>query len=423
MKDSAANHANPLPFLILVGVVIMGGLGWILYQKFANQNYTAGKAAEKPLKEFKGDIAVDGSQFTGTWKGHDKDEDEPTNWEILRRPDKTFAAVYKHYHEEDLSTIDAKGTWSVKGKELHYKIQELERDGPDIPWPRLWIETIGDVQENRVVLQSRKTPARTGPYTEHRVAGFGYAQIRRVKIPAEFRQARLPRTEEPANSPPRDLLIHYKFNENTKNLADRKYGAEPTKASLSSRNVPESFEKALQFKDKDSNATIDGSEKWNLPAEDLTITLWLRIKGGRASGYGILDSFNGDAGTNLTGIGLHTVGIGKPGAIAFIFNHRDARYRYEGTTPVNDGEWHHVAVTKAGHLVQLYVNGQPEGGLRSVRRRTGWGKTPLILGKFMDSGLPGGAIDNFRLYKRALNPREILAIHLSEAPNDDLIKP
>ena len=412
--------ANPLPFLILVTVALIGAGVWFAYNKLAESNYTAGPAGEKPLKAYKGDIAEDGGQFTGIWKGHDNDEEEPTNWEIIRRANDTFSVLFKKYYDNDLSTLSAKGTWSVVGNKIRYKIKEKKIDGPDLGWPVSWDELIGDIQANRVVIQAKKTPSRLGPYTENRVAGFGYAGMRGMDLPSEFKQLEPPPTEEPAEKVSNDLLVHYDFNGTSKNLADRKYEAQFLKARLTEKDVPESFDDAAFFEDKESAIEIKGSDTWNLSAEDFSISLWLRFKGSRAAGYGILDSISSTTSNSLTGIGLHTIGQGKAGAIEFLFYHRDAKYRFQGETPINNGKWHHIAVTKSGHLVQLYVSGQPEGKLRSIFRRTGYGNTTLALGKFLDTGLPSGAMDNFRLYKRTLSPAEILAIFEAESPTPPL---
>ncbi|MBT6959233.1 MAG: LamG domain-containing protein [Opitutae bacterium] len=410
--------ANPLPFLLLVALAILGTGLWIGYKRHTEHNYTAGKAAEKPLKAFRGNITKDGAQFTGIWKGNDNDEDEPTNWEIIRHSDSTFTAFYKKdYEDGKYSKLLAKGKWMISGSKIKYKIlkKELDTDGPAQKWPESWEETIGNIENNRIIVQSKKTPSRRGPYTENRVAGFLYPQMTKNLIPTDFKQIQPGQTEEPSRKVPSDLLVHYDFNGTSKNLADQKYEATFIKARLTDKNLPESFGKAVYLEAKDSFVEIKQSDSWNLAVEDFTISLWLRIKGSRTTGYGILDSISNQSSNSLTGIGLHTIGQGKPGAIEFLFYHRDARYRFRGWTPVNDGEWHHLAVTKSGHLVQMYVDGQPEGKLSSIFRRSGFGTTTLALGKFLDTGLPGGAIDNFRLYKRTLNPSEALAIYKTES--------
>ena len=410
---SADAPANPLPFLLLVVTAVLGTGGWFAYQKFVGGPGEDSVA----IKPYKGDIAKDGSQFTGIWKGHDADGDNPTNWEILRRKDSTFTAIYKKYYEDGkFSELNFKGTWKLSGAKLTYKTTDRQAKGEDIEWPASWTEVVGDLQDNRLHTQSRQTPGRSGPYTENRVAALGYPALRKIDLPPYAKPLQAAPTEQAADKAPSDLLVHYDFDGNAKNQADRKYEALFSDARFTEKSVPASFGKAAYFETKESFIQIKESETWNLCEADFSISLWLRIKGARAEGYGILDSTSSAASNSLTGIALHTLGQGRSGALEFLFYHRDAKYRFKGKTPVNDGDWHQVAVTKNGNLVQLYVDGQPDSATASVSRRSGFGFTPLLLGQFLDTGFPSGAMDNFRLYKRTLSPAEILAIFETEKP-------
>ncbi len=410
---SSAAPANPLPFIILLSTAILGAGSWFAYQKWVLEPGLDGPS----LKPFKGEIAEDGSQFIGIWKGHDSDEDNPTNWEILRQKDYTFKAVYKKYYEDGkFSEIIFKGTWKTSGAKLAYKSIDKEIKGEDIEWPESWTEVVGDLQKNRLLVQSRQTSSRRSPYTENRVAALGYPSLRKIDLPPYVKPTELAPTEEPAGKAPIDLLVHYDFNGSAENKADRKYEALFNNARFTDKNLPEGFEKAIFFEIKDSFIQIKESETWNLCEEDFSISLWLRIKGSRAEGYGILDSISSTASNSLTGIALHTLGQGSSGALEFLFYHRDAKYRFKGRKKVNDGIWHQVAVTKSGNLVQIYVDGQPDSTTASVSRRSGFGFTPLVLGQFLDTGFPSGAMDNFRLYKRTLSPSEVFAVFESEKP-------
>ena len=95
------------------------------------------------------------------------------------------------------------------------------------------------------------------------------------------------------------------------------------------------------------------------------------------------------------GIALHTGVRDVPEHWVFIY-HRDAKYRFKGRKKVNDSMWHQVAVTKSGNLVQIWT---VLHSTASVSRRSGFGFTPLVLGQFLDTGFPSGAMDNFRLYQ------------------------
>ena len=77
-----------------------------------------------------------------------------------------------------------------------------------------------------------------------------------------------------------------------------------------------------------------------------------------------------------------------------------------GIKPVNDGEWHHVAIVLNGSKIQMYLDAE----LNSEENQTGniYGTGPLAIGKeVMGAGWFCGVLDDFRIYNRALNQSEI----------------
>ena len=163
-SDTPATPSNPIPFLILVGVVLLGAGVWYYLQNLTEGQNTTGRLSEKKMKAYSGDIPEDGAAFFGIWKGFDADEDYPTNWEIIRNKDKSFTALIKKFHEDDLSVLSLSGTWEIKSKQIHYKVKADHAEGPDLGWPDSWKETIGDIQENRLKLQALQTETRRGPF-------------------------------------------------------------------------------------------------------------------------------------------------------------------------------------------------------------------------------------------------------------------
>jgi CSLREA domain-containing protein len=83
-----------------------------------------------------------------------------------------------------------------------------------------------------------------------------------------------------------------------------------------------------------------------------------------------------------------------------------------GTTPVNDGRFHHVAVTfQSGGSENLYIDGQLEA--TGAAPTFSFGSNPLRLGRLLDSfwGAFGGQLDEVEIFNRALSQTEIADIY------------
>src|SRR5215831_808844 len=85
---------------------------------------------------------------------------------------------------------------------------------------------------------------------------------------------------------------------------------------------------------------------------------------------------------------------------------------FAGSTPVDDGQWHHVAATYDGATMKVYVDGQ----LDASAPRTGTiqsGTSGILIGARSDgtnaSNFPG-MIDELAVYNRAIGPAEVQAL-------------
>lgn len=83
----------------------------------------------------------------------------------------------------------------------------------------------------------------------------------------------------------------------------------------------------------------------------------------------------------------------------------------DGQAALPTGEWHHLAVVLGPSDVVLYVDGQPSGTSATIPLRPAdLGNTPnnyIGRSQFSVDAYLDGAIDEFRVYDRALSPREI----------------
>ena len=81
-----------------------------------------------------------------------------------------------------------------------------------------------------------------------------------------------------------------------------------------------------------------------------------------------------------------------------------------GTTCLEDTNWHHVVAVYDGSTIQMYIDTRPKGDAKSLSGgiKSGDGHD-LLIGK--SSGSPthqfAGAIDDVRIYNRALTPAQI----------------
>jgi hypothetical protein len=86
----------------------------------------------------------------------------------------------------------------------------------------------------------------------------------------------------------------------------------------------------------------------------------------------------------------------------------------DGQATLPADEWHHLAVVLGPSGVVLYVDGQPAGTNASIALRPAdLGSTPnnyIGRSQFSADAYLDGAIDEFRVYDRALSPEEIQAL-------------
>jgi hypothetical protein len=74
-------------------------------------------------------------------------------------------------------------------------------------------------------------------------------------------------------------------------------------------------------------------------------------------------------------------------------------------------QWQHIATTYDGTNIHTYLNGQLEKTISSTGTISTDTSTPLFFSK--GSGGIDGALDDIRIYNRALTEREIRLIYLS----------
>lgn len=173
----------------------------------------------------------------------------------------------------------------------------------------------------------------------------------------------------------------------------------------------------------DAQSGGTASRGLDMGARDWTVTAWVKttssgmvvtkmgfIGGSNPDGWGISISANGTVGAAIHKPGAGTVNV----------------FNGDGT-PVNDGQWHHIAVVfnRAGNLVR-YVDGLRSGTTYSLAGLSGKildNTRQIRIGardQVGDEIWFNGVIDDARIYPAALSPSDIAALAGITLPPEDL---
>jgi len=142
--------------------------------------------------------------------------------------------------------------------------------------------------------------------------------------------------------------------------------------------------------------------------EDYSISTW--IKAGTNTNAGSI--YTEQDGTNTVNLNLFLEQNDK----VIRFQIYDGAWKIEnGTTPLNDNQWHHIALTQNnGTGLKVYVDGVAEIDNSTFSHATSGSQEPRI-GTRLAGGSPGlffnGNIDDFIIFNRTLSEDQILALY------------
>ncbi|MEZ5991485.1 MAG: LamG domain-containing protein [Planctomycetota bacterium] len=200
--------------------------------------------------------------------------------------------------------------------------------------------------------------------------------------------------------------LYYQFNEGTGSTTANLGGAGSANPSFSATpgwdtTTQQLGAAAVTLTTESLNTGLPGS---SVPG-DFTLEMWLRTT------VTVADIF-GDTGVSnfLVVIDDGTWG-GTPGSVSWL----DLGGAVSGATAVNDGNWHHIAITQSGNTLTIYVDGTQDAQGNS----TGIGGGNLILGTQGTVGTYAGSFDEFRLWDVARTPSLIAANMNNEIASGD----
>ncbi|MBN2015887.1 hypothetical protein JW766_03560 [Candidatus Dojkabacteria bacterium] len=160
--------------------------------------------------------------------------------------------------------------------------------------------------------------------------------------------------------------------------------------------------KGIKFNGTDDYISVDHNEGLN-PSTNWSISFWLKTSVSSAA-----DDRPIHKGTNWNDYQFLVCYSASPNKIRYHQN--VSGYSDPGlasTSDVNDGKWHHVAVTRNGNVTKLYFDGNEEDS-SSVDPGNVSATTPMAIGaRADDSNHYNGSLDEVSVYNTTLTPEEI----------------
>lgn len=153
-----------------------------------------------------------------------------------------------------------------------------------------------------------------------------------------------------------------------------------------------------------------GSNIPNFPSSDISVFLWINATTLR-NGWNIFLTKWFSNNTGGEGVSDFHYAIYPNGGQYFQNLYTTNTNNIFGTTAISTSTWYQVGFTLSNGNLQMYINGQPDGTLRSNVSRTNHTNAKLFLGdpRPQESLTFNGKIGNLFIYNRGLNATQVLA--------------
>jgi hypothetical protein len=171
---------------------------------------------------------------------------------------------------------------------------------------------------------------------------------------------------------------------------------------------------AFGFDGQDAFVEVQDAEALHLEQGDFTIALWVKCTGPDWANYFLIEKMFAPSTLEVvvSGFVLHTLGQGRL-RLCVAHESLGGRRCYDATTNIVDGQFHHVAATRSGSDVRIFVDGADDGATLNHQVSGPVGPpASLLIGQRRprDSSFMQGALDDIRFFNRALLPGDILAL-------------
>lgn len=210
-----------------------------------------------------------------------------------------------------------------------------------------------------------------------------------------------------------DLVAYYPLNGNARDRSGNRlhgtlFGTDPTEDRHGKKN------RALLFDGVSDHIDLGNPPEFNFEG-DFTLSVWVKFSEDQVNRYIIAKYDFGPGGGSAHSYGLGTAGGTE--AYGFVLGDGPDYEDVFGQTALGDGSWHAVSfVFREGLGIELFVDGQ-SAGFRPVLTYPAFvNDVPLFIGATFSGQNFAGAIDDVRIYNRALSGTEIADQFLDDAP-------
>jgi hypothetical protein len=208
------------------------------------------------------------------------------------------------------------------------------------------------------------------------------------------------------------LLVYYTLDDNAGNItiADSSGNSHTGTASANTSVMHSTGHKNGAFTFDGSSQYVDSGYVWSASDHNLTVAAWINFSSPNDN-YSIISSYLG------FGDGIISLNSDVIGRLSAGLNDSTGSSISVQTSKVglNDGNWHHVAMTQDGTTLKIYLDGSFDGSASSTSLNGNYAGVHagdiFVGGSGTGSGRFQGTVDEVRIYNRALSAADITALY------------
>lgn len=209
---------------------------------------------------------------------------------------------------------------------------------------------------------------------------------------------------------PSGAIAWWPFDETSGTIAQDIVGTKPGAHFGTPTPTPGKVGGALRFNGVDEFVGVGDSDLWAFGANNFTIELWANFSspGGGSLGHPSHIFIGSDDGPGLRNKWFFALGGGY---LNFHTNGPAIGAKFLPLVPFspNLNQWYHLAVTRNGSTLTIYINGTPSGSATNADVIPN-ASASLTIGQAESLGFMNGLLDDIAIYNRALTQAELQAI-------------